>query len=201
MKRVPIILILLLAAVAIITAQEQTFSIGGCTDAYIIAGKESSTLTAGQDVNIGAGPFYFDLAADWTKPLWKGDQTLDFDYTVGFSRAFGVFTPALEVTGDQSFTLVRGAEPSGDWFSDLEPSLNVALGKIGLDLYSDLSFEEDYELLQTADLSAYANLGPAAFRVGFLYMDAQAVEDDVGYPNAPDCLEGNSFYATASVEY
>lgn len=203
MKRILIVLVLLsiLAAATFAEDSESLFQIGGVTDGYFIAGKDGGTLTAGQDVNVDVGPVYFDVTADWTMPLWVGDQTLALGYTLGFEQAFGVFTPKLVLTGDQSFTLVKGAAPTGNWFSDLCPSVNIALGDFGIDAYSDLSFQPGYALFQTLDTSAYANLGPASFRAGVLYMDPQAVTDDVGYPNAPAAREGVSGYFKASVSY
>ena len=202
MKRISILFVLLLVlAVAVSAEEESIFSIGGLTDGYFAANKDGGTLTAGQDVNIDIGPVYFDVTADWTAPMWKGDNTLALAYTLGFTQAFGAFTPKLELTGDQSFTLAKGVDPTGDWFSDLMPSINITFGKVGIDAYSDLSFEKGYKFLQTVDASGFANVGSAAFRVGILYMDPQAVTDDVGYPNGPAVLEGVSLYAKASVSY
>ena len=203
MKRILTILVLLsiLAAATFADDSESLFKIGGVTDGYIIAGKDGGTLTAGQDVNLDIGPVYLDLTADWTAPMWAGDNTLALGYTLGFEQAFGAFTPKLVLTGDQSYTLIKGMPATGDWFSDLEPQLGVVFGNVGADLYSDLSFEAGYAVLQTIDGSAFFNLGPACFRAGVLYMDAQAVTDDVGYPNAPAAREGVSGYFKVSVTY
>ena len=203
MKRFLVLFVLLsfLAAAAFAEESESIFSIGGVTDGYIIGGVDGGKMTAGQDVNLDIGPVYFDVTADWTAPLPKGDNTLALAYTLGYSQAFGAFTPKLELTGDQSFTLAKGVDPTGDWFSDLMPSINITFGKVGIDAYSDLSFEKGYKFLQTVDASGFANVGSAAFRVGILYMDPQAVTDDVGHPNGPAVLEGVSLYAKASVSY
>lgn len=201
MKRFLIILALLSILIAAISAEESLFTIGGITDASVIAGADGGTLTAGQDVNTSIGPMYLNLTADWTMPLWEGDHVLDLGYTLGFSKVFGIFTPKLELTGDQSYPLIKDAVSTGDWFSDLMPSLNITFGKIGADIYSDLSFEPGYKIFQTLDVSGFYNFTLGSMRLGFLYMDAQAVTDDVGHPNAPACKEGYSVYAKASVSY
>ena len=195
-----VLVMLLVLSMTVFAEDAAFFGFGGVTDGYIIAGEDGGKLTAGQDVNLDFGPVYFDVTADWTKTLWGGGDVLALAYTLGFSRAFGIFTPKVELTGDKSYDFPTKVL-TGDLFSDLMPSLNIAFGKVGADIYSDLSFEEGYEIFQTADVSAYANLGPAAFRVGFLYMDPVAVVDDVGYPFAPAAREGYSLYAKASVSY
>lgn len=193
-----LIVLLVLAMVASTSFGEVT--VGGVTDASIIGGKEDGTLTAGQDVNIGAGPFSVDLEADWTKDLWDGGNTIDLAYTLGYSQAFGIFTPKVEFTGDKSLA-VEDNEWTGDLFSDLIPSLNINLDPFGVDLYSDMSFEEGYDFLQTVEASAYWNFSKGSVRAGFLYMDAQAVEDDDYYPNSPAAREGYSFFAKAEISY
>ena len=202
MKPLTIILVLfaVLATAAFADDSESLFKIGGVTDGYIIAGKDGGTLTAGQDVNVDIGPFFLDLTFDWTKTLWDGDNIFAPAYAVGFCQTFGAFTPSIKLTGDHSYSL-DNKEWTGDWFSDLEPQLGVVFGNVGADLYSDLSFEAGYAVLQTIDGSAFFNLGPACFRAGVLYMDAQAVTDDVGYPNAPAAREGVSGYFKVSVTY
>ena len=204
MKRFLVLFVLLsfLAAAAFAEESESIFSIGGVTDEYIIGGVDGGKMTAGQDVNLDIGPVYFDVTADWTAPLPKGDNTLALAYTLGYSQAFGAFTPKLELTGDQSFTLVKGAVPTGDWFSDLMPSLNITLGKVGMDIYSDLSFEKGYQFFQTLDASAFYNFSDnGSLRAGYLLMSDQAAADDVGHPNGPAALAGSSFYAKASISY
>lgn len=201
MKKLAIVLLAVLLAGAVWAEEPAPLvSVGGVTDGYIIFGEEGGTLTAGQDVNLDVGPFYADLTLDWTKTLWTGGNVLAFTYAVGYSQAFGIFTPAVKLTGDKSYDFPTKAW-SGDLFSDIEPSLAIVYKAVGANLYSDLSVEKGYELLQTVDVSAFANVGPATFRVGFLYMDPQAVTDDVGYPNSPAAREGYSLYAKASVSY
>ena len=196
MKRFLILSVLLLVALGL-SAQVK---IGGLTDAYAIAGVEGGTLNVGQDVNLDMGPVFLDLTADWTKTLYGGADVLALTYAVGFSKAFGIFTPSIKLTGDRSFAFQTKAW-TGDFFSDLEPSLDIVLGKFGINAYADLSFEKGYDLLQTVDTSAFFKAGTLELRAGLLYMDAQAVTDDVGYPNAPAAREGVSFYAKASVSY
>jgi hypothetical protein len=132
--------------------------------------------------------------------LWGGGDTLALTYALGFSKTFGLFTPAIKLTGDKSFDFPTEAW-TGDLFSDLEPSLIIADETAGMNLYADLSFEPGYELLQTLDASVFLNIKALALRAGILYMDAQAVTDDVGYPNAPAAREGVSVYAKASISY
>lgn len=201
MKRLGIVLLVLLLAAGLWAEEEKPLvSVGFLTDGYVIGNKDGGTVTAGQDVNLDVGPFFADLTFDWTKTLWDGDNTLAPAYVVGYSQAFGAFTPGIKLSGDQSWS-VDGKAWTGDIFSDLEPSLDIAIGKVGANLYADLSFEEGYDVFQTFDGSLFANVGPAVFRAGVLYMTAQAVTDDVGYPNSPAAREGTNFYAKVSVEY
>ena len=200
MKRSIFILMLLFLAAFILSAEDSLFKFGGTTDGYIIANAGGGKITAGQDINIDIGPVSLDLTADWTETLWDGADTLAFTYALGFTKAFGIFKPAISLTGDQGFAL-DAVTQSGDWFSDLTPSLNVTFGKVGADLYSDLSFEKNYKLLQTIDASAFFNFKIGSVRAGILYMDDQAATDDVGHPNAPAAQKGVSFYAKAKINY
>lgn len=197
MKKLAIVLVVLVAMASMSWGQ---VTVGGVTDGYIIGGEEGGKMTAGQDVNIGVGPFSAVLKADWTKTLWDGGNTIALAYTLGYTQAFGIFTPKVEFTGDHSYA-VEDRVWTGDLFSDLIPSLNINFEPFGVDLYSDMSFEEGYEFLQSVDASAYYNFAIGSVRAGFLYMDAQAVTDDDYYPNAPAAREGYSFYAKASISY
>ena len=201
MKRILILLVLLLAA-GLLVAEEPAplVKVGGVTDGWICIDGPEFSSNVGQDVNIAAGPVSVALTADWARSM-AGADTLALTYAVGFSKAFGAFTPGLKLTGDQTYGLDSLTANSGDWFSDLEPSLGIVLGKFGVDLYSDLSFEKGYSLFQTFDGSAYFKAKALTLRAGVLYMDAQAVTDDVGHPNAPAACEGVSFYAKAAITY
>ena len=194
MKRVAILLVLLLVAFGL-SAQ-----VSGVTDAYVMAGDAGFQSNVGQDFNFVAGPVSLALTADWARAV-GGADTLALTYVVGFSKAFGAFTPGLKLSGDQTYGSDALTAQSGDWFSDLEPSLGIVLGKFGADLYSDMSLEKGYDLFQTFDGSAYFKAKALTLRAGILYMDARAVTDDIGYPNAPAAREGVSFYAKAEVSY
>jgi hypothetical protein len=196
MKRILLLLVLLLAAVGL-SAQVK---VAGVTDGYFIANGDGGTLTAGQDINLDIGPVFADFTADWTKTLYGGTDVLALAYAVGFAKTFGIFSPSIKLTGDRSFEFQSKAW-TGDLFSDLEPQLGIAYKAVGLDLYSDLSFEEGYDLFQTFDASAYLKFKLGTLRAGILYMTDVAVTDDVGYPNAPTSRAGVSFYAKASISY
>ena len=195
MRKIVILLVLLLAAMGL-SAQVK---LAGTTDGYFIAGADGGTLTAGQDINLDIGPVFLDLTGDWTKTLYGGTDVLALTFALGFSKTFGIFSPSIKLTGDRSFEFQSKAW-TGDLFSDLEPQLGIAYKDMGLDLYSDLSFESGYDVLQTFDGSAYLKF-KGTLRAGILYANPQAVTDDVGYPNAPAIREGVSFYAKAEVSY
>jgi hypothetical protein len=194
MKRILILFVLLLAALGL-SAQ-----VTGLTDGWVSINDGDYSSNVGQDIGIKAGPVSLDLTADWARAV-GGADTLAVTYALAFSKAFGAFTPGLKLTGDQTYALDSVAVQSGDYFSDLIPSLGIVLGKFGADLYSDLSFEKGYNLLQTFDGSAYFKAKTFTLRAGILYADAQAVTDDENYPNAPAIREGVSFYAKASISY
>jgi hypothetical protein len=201
MKRIAILLCLLLAGMALLAEEPAPlFSMAGVTDGYILAGVDGGTLTAGQDINIDVGPVFVDLTGDWTKTLYGGTDVLALTYTLGFAKTFGIFSPSLKLTGDRSYEF-QGKAWTGDLFSDLEPQLGIAYKSVGLDLYSDLSFEKDYDFLQTFDGSAYLKFKAGNLRAGILYMTDVAIVDDIGYPFAPASRAGVSFYAKASISY
>lgn len=202
MRKILVILaaLLLVSMVALAEDAPKLFKIGGVTDGYMIAGKEAGKITGGQDVNIDVGPFFLDLTGDWTHTFFTDADVLDLTYAVGYSQAFGIFTPGIKLTGDHSYA-VESKAWTGDGFSDLVPTLDIVYKSVGLNLYSDLSFEEGYDVLQTIDASAFFKGKLGTLRAGFLYANAQAVTDDVGYPNAPTIQEGCSFYAKASIAY
>ena len=196
MKRILILCVLLLTAFGL--SAQVKFS--GLTDAYAVGGEAGFQSNVGQDLNISAGPVSLVLTGDWERAT-IGADTLALTYVLGFNKAFGVFTPGLKLSGDQTYGLDALTAQSGDWFSDLEPSLDIVLGKFGANLYSDLSFEKGYNVLQTVDASAFYKIKTLELRAGLLYMDSVAVVDDIGYPNSPVAREGVSFYAKASVSY
>ena len=195
MKRFLLVLAALLAAGSLSAAP----TIHGVTDAYILAGPELVS-NVGQDINLDWGPFFLDLTADWARAA-TGADTMALTYAVGFSKAFGPLTPGLKLTGDQTYPLDNLTSFCGDWLSDLEPTVDMALGPFGVNLYGNLSFERGYDLLQTMDFSAFLKFKIAELRAGYLFMTDQAVTDDVGYPHAPAAVAGHSFYAKVSVSY
>jgi hypothetical protein len=170
------------------------------TDGYILTDKDSGKANVGQVVNIDIGPVFIDLTADLTKVLFVNTDLLELSYEAGFKKTFGIFTPGLKLTGDHALALQTGVW-TGDWFSDLTPTLDIAYKGLTVNLYSDMSFEKAHDLLQTVDASACYAWKIFKVRAGLLYANAQAVTDDVGYPNAPIIQEGVSFYARASITY
>lgn len=200
MKRLFLFLVILLLAGMAWSEEAPLFKIAGVTDGYIIASKDAGKAKGGQDVNIDIGPFFLDLTGDWTHTFFTKTDVLDLTYAVGYSQAFGIFTPGIKLTGDHSLALQTKAW-TGDWFSDLMPTLDIAYKSIGINAYADLSFEKGYDVLQTIDASAFYKFKLGTLRAGFLYANKQAVTDDVGYPNAPAIQEGYSLYAKASISY
>jgi hypothetical protein len=201
MKRLMLfVMVLAVLAMGAWAEEKPLFKIGGVTDGYIIASKDAGKAKGGQDINIDIGPFFLDLTGDWTHTFYTGTDVLDLTYAVGYSQAFGIFTPGIKLTGDHSYALQTKVW-TGDWVSDLTPTLDIAYKAFGINAYADLSFEKDYDLLQTVDVSAFFKFKLGTVRVGGLYANKQAVTDDVGHPNAPAIYEGYSLYAKASLSY
>lgn len=193
MKKILLLFVLLLAALGAWAADPLSF----VTDGYV----NPDTATVGQDVVVTIGPVSSTLTLDWSQALKTGADTLAFTWNAAFSKAFGIFTPSVKMSGDQTFGLDALTANSGDWLSDLEPGLAVALGPFAIDLFSNMSLEQNYNFLQTVDISGAFKFKAGSLRAGFLYMDAQAVVDDIGRPFAPATHEGLSLYAKASISY
>jgi hypothetical protein len=89
----------------------------------------------------------------------------------------------------------------GDILDDIIVKADFVTGPVGVNAYSYFSAKKGYQFFQSADVSAFVAPKWGTFRVGMLFMDAQAVTDDVGYPNGVAGVKDLSFYAKASVSY
>jgi hypothetical protein len=136
--------------------------------------------------------FQYTVTGAFTAPT--GDEAyglttgrVTFDINNHFERAFGHFTPNLELGGGDSTTLVNRTVTKN--YTSLGPLAHFQIG-LGIDLIHGLSFESDaYEQLPIGDQKIY---GPSRHGNATVVTGHNVTEDN-GFINALDIPFGSRF--------
>lgn len=190
-----LVLVLVFAAGSLFADSPLAFT----SEATAISNGTAGEITVGQDVVLTLSPFCFTLNGDYGWAFPADTHVFDLAYIVAFNKALGPFTLGAALNGDQSFPV--DGEASGFWLNYATASADFLYKIIGCDTDFRFGLKPDYKLMQAFEISCYVKPAFGEVRIGWLYMDPQAVTDDVGYDKAPLAQAGNSLFAKVKVSY
>ena len=157
--------------------------IGGSTALAGIGNVEDQKFELDQVVDIDLGIFHFDVDGGLDYKLPEKDWL--WDYAVGASGTFSVFTLGGSIAGNQGVKL-----------DALKAYLDIAVAPVGADIDFLFSANEAKDIFQGAEFSAFYNPGPFEFRIGYLW-----TENGAGEVNAPEVFTNGGIYGKAKINY
>ncbi len=176
MKNVFLFLAMLLLAISIYGVD-----LSGSSAASDMTGEDYQKVFIDQTVSIGIDALTIDLAGGYDIDLEFDEKA--WDYKVGASYALEYFVFSSSICGEKDLEL------NENW-----NSIDFAYENVGANVTVFLSFDETLDQFQGAEFSAFYNLGPATFTVGYLLTD-EGVEVAGIAPSEP--LNGGVYFKAA----
>ncbi len=176
--------VFLLLAMLLIAIGTYGVDLSGSSAASGMTGEDYQKVSIDQTISIGIDALTIDLSGGYDIDLELDEKA--WDYEVGASYALEYFVFSSSLSGEKDLEL-----------NENKSAVDFVYENVGANATVLISFDETLDEFQGAEFSAFYNLGPATFTVGYLLTDVGAEVAEI----APDEPLNGGLYFKAAVSY